>query len=242
MDPAPIRVFLSDDHPIVRRGLVCLLGRDARFCVVGDSGEGLDTVRQVTDLKPDVLVLDISMPGLNGLDVCREVRRKAPNTAVLVLSMHDNEQIVLRALEQGASGYLMKGTSTRHLREALGVVAGGGTYLGPGLPPDLLHRRVPGRKDPYDRLTSRERQVIQLIAQGLALQEIANRLGMAPKTVNTHRYNLMRKLGIHSQTALVRFVYERRLTVGVPSTPLSQADTVEHLDEDLSGSHVECAE
>jgi len=215
----PITIVLADDHPIVREGLAAVLANDPRFRVIGECSDGLEVAGHVASLQPDVLVLDISMPGMNGLDICRQVRRRTPRTAVLFLSMHGDEQMILRGLDQGAAGYVVKGTATSHLAEAIDTVAHGGRYLSPGIPPDILQRRARGERDPYEQLTARERQVLQLIAEGKGLHEIADALGMASKTVNTHRYNLMKKLDVHSQTALVKYAFQRGLVAAEPPVP-----------------------
>ena len=156
-----IRVFLADDHAMVREGLASLLADSPEFDVVGQCGNGLEVVSKIQTCRPDVVVLDITMPGLNGLDICREVARKAPGAAVLILSMHDNEQFIARALEYGARGYLLKESAGDQLAEALRAVARGRRYLGPGIRQEALDRTGAAADDPYDLLTTRERQVLQ---------------------------------------------------------------------------------
>jgi two-component system, NarL family, response regulator NreC len=209
MDNGQIKVFLVDDHVMVREGLAAVVGRDNGFAIVGQCGEGLQAVRQVIDLKPDVVVLDISLPGLNGLDICRELTKKARGTAVLILTMHDDEQFVARALQNGAAGYLLKEAASEQLTEAIRTVARGEVYLGPGIPRSILQQIGRRNADPYDNLTTRERQVLQLIAEGKTNREISEQLGVAVKTVDTHRSRLMRKLDIHDQTALVKFALRK---------------------------------
>jgi len=206
-----IRVFLADDHVMVREGLASLLAKTPDFEVVGQCGNGLEVIPMIRKCKPDVAVLDVAMPGLNGVDVCRNVARKAPGTAVLVLSVHDNEQFIIRALEYGAGGYLLKESAAEQLAEALHAVAGGQKYLGPGLDQRLLDRALRNRRDRYDLLTTRERQVLQLIAEGRTNRVIAQDLSVAVKTVDTHRLHLMRKLDIHDQTSLVKFAIRKGL-------------------------------
>ncbi|HUS93271.1 MAG TPA: response regulator transcription factor [Phycisphaerae bacterium] len=202
------RVYLADDHTVVRQALAEMIAREPGFVVVGQCGDGLKVIEEVVAAEPDVLVLDISMPGLNGLDTCREVTRKRPDVGVLILSMHDDEEFVVRALENGASGYLVKEADNDQLLEALRVVARGELYLAPGIPRSVL-RRLGNRNDPYERLTMRERQVLQLIAEGRTNREAAEALGLAVKTIDTHRTRLMRKLGIHDQTSLVKFAIRK---------------------------------
>jgi DNA-binding NarL/FixJ family response regulator len=202
-----ISVFLADDHAMVREGLASLLDQEAAFTVVGQCGKGLDVVEQVIDARPDVVVLDIMMPGLNGLDICRELTRKAKSVAILMLSMCEDEQFVARALEYGASGYLLKDAVGEQLAEAIRAVAQGQLYLGQGISRNVLNHLAEG--DPYESLTNRERQVLQCIAEGMTNRQVAEQLGLAVKTVDTHRMRLMRKLDIHDQTNLVRFAVRR---------------------------------
>jgi two-component system response regulator NreC len=202
-----VTVFLADDHAMVREGLASLLDQDGNFTIVGQCGNGLEVVQEVLNTKPDVVVLDIMMPGLNGLDICRELTRKAKSVAILMLSMCEDEQFVARALEYGASGYLLKDAVGEQLAEAIQAVAQGELYLGQGISRNVLNHLAEG--DPYESLTNRERQVLQCIAEGMTNRQIAERLGLAVKTVDTHRMRLMRKLDIHDQTALVKFAVRR---------------------------------
>jgi DNA-binding NarL/FixJ family response regulator len=205
----PIRVFLADDHAMVREGLASLLAGSPEFEVVGQCGNGLEVMSKILKCMPDVVVLDIIMPGLNGLDICREIGRKAPAASVLILSVHDNEQFIVRALEYGAAGYLLKESAAEQLAEALRAVAHGRRYLGPGIKADVLDRAAGTDHDPYDLLSTRERQVLQLIAEGRTNRKIADDLGLSVKTVDTHRMRLMRKLNIHDQTTLVKFAIRK---------------------------------
>jgi DNA-binding NarL/FixJ family response regulator len=209
MSDDTINIFLADDHVMVREGLAALVARDPAIRVVGQCGDGLKVVEQVQQTCPDVVVLDITMPGLNGLDICRELTRKVKGVAVLMLTMHDDEQFIAGALEHGASGYLLKEAAAEQLSEALRRVARGELYLGPGIPRSALQRIGQPDEDPYNRLTTRERQVLQLIAEGKTGRQIARQLSLAPKTIDTHRTRLMHKLNIHDQTSLVKFALRR---------------------------------
>jgi DNA-binding NarL/FixJ family response regulator len=204
-----IGVFLTDDHTVVRQALAEMIARQPEFKVVGQCGDGLQVAEQVQAAKPDVLVLDIVMPGINGLDICRELTRRMRNLAVLILSMHDDEEFVVRALENGASGYLTKEADNGQLIEALHTVFRGELYLAPGLSRGVLQRLGRGGDDPYEQLTARERQVLQLIAESKTNREVADALGIAVKTVETHRARLMRKLDIHDQTTLVKYALRK---------------------------------
>jgi len=209
MGEGVITVFLADDHVMVREGLAALIAKDPALVVVGQCGDGIKVVEQVVHLKPDVVVLDITLPGFNGLDVCRELAHAAADSAILILTMHDDEQFVARALEYGALGYLLKESAADRLTEAIRTVARGQTYLGPGIPADMLGRPARGQDDPYDNLTARERQVLQLIVEGKTNRKIAEHLSLSPKTVDTHRLHLMHKLNIHDQTSLVKYAIRR---------------------------------
>lgn len=209
MNDGKKRVFLADDHALVREGLAALVEKTGQFKIVGQCGDGLDVVGQVVASTPDVVLLDVGMPGLNGIDVCRELGRKAPAAAVLILSMHDGEEFIIRALENGARGYLLKESAGEELAEALRTVAEGRRYLDPAIPGALLTKLHKGGGDAYELLTTRERQVLQLIAEGNTNKKVAEALQLAVKTIDTHRMRLMRKLKIHDQTALVKFAVSR---------------------------------
>jgi DNA-binding NarL/FixJ family response regulator len=209
MEEKPIRVFLADDHVMVREGLAAVLAREPDIEVVGQEGQGLAVVNSILECQPDVLVLDIMMPGINGLEICRELLRKNKKTAVLILTMYDDEQFIVRALEYGASGYLLKEVASNQLATAVRAVARGELYLGPGIPRHVIECIGRGRADPYEQLTTRERQVLQLITEGKTSREVAKELDLAVKTVDTHRAHLMQKLNIHDQTSLVKFAIRR---------------------------------
>lgn len=209
MPDEQITVFLADDHAMVREGLAALVSEDDSIKVVGQTGDGLKVAEEVRRLSPKVVLLDVTMPGLNGLDVCREITRKLTGTAVLILTMHDDEQFIATALENGASGYILKEGAADELCEAVHKVAEGELCLGTGIPKSAVLRAVRGHDDPYNKLTTRERQVLQLIAEGKTNRSIAEELGLAVKTIDTHRSRLMRKLGIHDQTSLVKYALRR---------------------------------
>ena len=205
-----IGVFLTDDHTVVRQALAEMISREPEFKVVGQCGDGLRVSEQVQAAKPDVLVLDIAMPGLNGLDICRDLTRRMRNLAVLILSMHDDEEFVVRAMENGALGYLTKEADNSQFIEALRCVARGELYLAPGLSTGVLGRLGRGGDDdPYEQLTTRERQVLQLIAEGRTNREVAESLELSVKTIDTHRTRLMRKLSIHDQTSLIKYALRK---------------------------------
>ena len=206
-------ILLADDHPVVRQGLRALLESEPEFAVVGEASDGLEAVGLVERLKPNVLVLDLMMPGLNGLEVARQVRQRAPKTRVVFLSIHANEAYVLEALRNGAAGYVIKDATTAELVRAVREVAAGRRYLSPPLSEHAIEAYLEKAKgaplDRYETLTTREREVLHLAAEGLSNPEIAARLGISPRTTETHRAHLMSKLGLHSQTDLVRYALRR---------------------------------
>lgn len=204
-----ITVFIVDDHTMVREGLAALVGKNPNMQVVGQCGDGLSAIEAVSAVKPKVVLLDITMPGLNGLDICRELSRKVEGMAILMLTMHDDEQFIAKSLENGASGYLLKEAAAGQLTDAIETVARGEVFLGPGIPSRVIHQIGKRESDPYETLTARERQVLQQIAEGKTNRQVAEQLQVAIKTVDTHRSRLMRKLNIHDQTSLVKFALRK---------------------------------
>ena len=204
-----IGIFLADDHAMVREGLAALVETDKEIEVIGQCGDGLKVVTEVLACNPDVVILDITLPGLNGLDICRELVHKCDGISILVLTMHSNEQFIAQALENGATGYLLKESAAEKLTEAIKRVAAGEIFLGPGIPRNVLQKLGQIEKDPYQKLSTRERQVLQLIAEGKTNRVVAEVLELSTKTVDTHRTRLMRKLNIHDQTSLVKFAIRK---------------------------------
>jgi DNA-binding NarL/FixJ family response regulator len=210
----PVRVVVADDHPIVREGLCRVLEHSDDCAVVGEAGSGLDVLPLVQQLRPDVLVLDLMLPGLGGLEVTRQVRRQCPATRVLILSMHATEPYVLEALRSGAAGYLLKSGPAGEVLEAVRAAVAGKHYLSPPLSERAIQayaERAQGAPDVYDTLTTREREVLQLAAEGQANSAIAERLGISARTVETHRAHLMRKLDLQSAADLIRYSLRRGL-------------------------------
>lgn len=213
-------VVLADDHPIVRQGLRTLLEQDAHCQVVGEATDGLTAVELITRLQPNIAILDVQMPDLDGLEVARRVASGSPDTRVIMLSMHSDEPYVRDALRHGALGYVLKGSATTDLVEAVRAVSAGQRFLSASLAEraiDAYARDAAGSGRPpdrYDLLTSREREVLQLAAQGMTNAEVGERLSISARTAETHRANLLRKLGLQSQTELVRFANNRGLLAG----------------------------
>ncbi len=201
-----IRVLIVDDHALVRKGFRRMLEDEADFEVVGEAGDGLEAVRLACELKPRVVVMDFTMPGVDGSQAAREIRAKRPETAVLMLSMHSGENYVRHALDAGAAGYLLKNAVDVDLPEAIRAVARGEQYLSAS-----LAEQTKDADDGYARLTARERQVLQLIAQGKSNKDIAALLNLSINTVAVHRANLMDTLSIHKAAELVLFAVRKGL-------------------------------
>lgn len=206
-------VVLADDHHILRQGLRTLLEAAADCSVIGEEADGLKVVDLVDRLRPDVLLLDVSMPGLNGLEITRQIVRRGLKTRVVILSMHANETYVREALRNGAAGYVLKDADPAEMVRAIREVKAGRRYLSGSLSERAIEaytQQAQGAPaDLYETLTTREREVLQLAAESSSIAEIAARLGISPRTVETHRENLMRKLGLESQTDLIRYALRR---------------------------------
>lgn len=206
-------ILLADDHHVVRRGLRALLEAEPGFQVVGEAGDGLQAVQLAEKLQPEVMVTDLMMNGINGIEVCRQVGKCSPKTGVIILSMYGNESYVLEALRAGAKAYVLKESTADELVRAVQKVASGHRYLGPPLSDQAIeayvHKSEATRLDPYETLTSREREVLHLVAQGHTNAEIAKRLYISQRTVEVHRANMMGKLGFRTQAHLLRYAVKR---------------------------------
>lgn len=210
----PIRVLLADDHAIVRQGLAALLASQRGIEVVGEAADGREAVAAAARLRPHVVVMDLGMPGLNGVDATRQIRRESPETAVLVLSMHASEEHVRPAIRAGATGYLLKGSGLSDLVAAIRAVAAGEGFLSPAVAKILVRdAQRPGAGSPQTEagdagsgpLTAREREILQLVGEGHSSPDIARVLHLSVKTVEGHRGRIMAKLGIHDIAGLVRY-------------------------------------
>ena len=203
-----LRILLVEDHALVRAGMKALLQKIEGTEVVADMGDGLEAVKYVQTDTPDLVLMDIAMPGLNGLDATARVVKESPTTRVILLSMHANEEYLRQALQVGASGYLLKGAELAELELAIKTVGRGETYLTPAVAKYAVEAyRVAseGPSGPLARLSMRQREVLQLIAEGQTTKDIAHRLNLSVKTVETHRSQLMERLDIHDVPGLVRF-------------------------------------
>ncbi len=208
-----ISIILADDHTVVRQGLRTLLESDPELHVSGEASDGLQTIGLVEKLRPDVLVLDLIMPGMNGIEVARQVKSHFPQTRVVILSMHANEAYVLEALRAGALGYVLKESQGSELIRAIHEAHNGQHYLSAPLSERAIEVYVQKTKeisqDPFERLTPREREVLQLAAEGHPNAEIGEKLSLSSRTIEMHRSNLMHKLGLNTQTDLIRYALKR---------------------------------
>ena len=210
----PIRILLADDHTVMRSGLRLLLERQPGFQVVGEAADGRETVEMSDALKPDVVVLDIAMPNLNGIEAARQIAAKLPGTSIVILSMHSDESYVLRALKAGARAYLLKDSAESDLINAIKAVTEGKAFFSPAISKMLVDdymRRLQQRgvEDSYELLTTREREILQLLAEGKSNKEVANLLNLSLYTVETHRGNIMQKLNLHSVPELILYAVRK---------------------------------
>lgn len=213
-----IKIVIAEDHTIVRQGIKSLLANEPDLRVVGEAKDGIEAIRLVEDLEPDILVADLMMPGLGGLEVTRRVTQLRGKTRVVVLSMHEDQAYVVESLSYGALAYVLKDSTADDLVKAIREAAGGRRFLSPTLSSHALAAYIESKRqtphDPLDLLTAREREVLQLAAEGRTNAEIADRLVISPRTVEIHRANAMRKLGLRNQADLVRYAIRRGITPG----------------------------
>ena len=211
-----IRILLADDHNVMRDGLRVLLERQAGFEVVAEAADGIEAVRRAEEHSPDVVVMDIAMPTLNGIEATRRITMAAPKTAVVILSMHFDESYILRSMKAGARAYLLKDSAKADLINAIRTVHEGRSFLSPRvsqlLKDDYLSQlEARGVEDSYDLLTDREREILQLVAEGKTNKEIANVLNVSPYTIDTHRAHILQKLNLHSGPELILYAVRKGL-------------------------------
>jgi len=209
-----IRVLLADDHQLMRSGMRLMLERETDLTVVGEARDGREAVAMAKSLKPEVVVMDIGMPNLNGIEAAHQMTQENPEMAIIVVSMHSDESYVLRALKAGARGYLLKDSAEADLIKAVHVVGGGKSFFSPAVSKMLLDDYVrklkrSGTEDAYDLLTPREREVLQLIAEGKSNKDIANLLNLSVYTVESHRSNLMQKLNLRGLPELILYAVRK---------------------------------
>jgi len=213
---ATVRILLADDHSLLREGLRLLLERQPEFAVVGEAGDGREAVRLAEELHPDVVVMDIAMPELNGIEATLRIVNGLPRTSVLILSMHHDESYVARALKAGARGYLLKDSLKADLLNAVLAVTEGRSFFSPKvsriLQEDYMRKLTGGDvEDSFDLLTDREREILQLVAEGRTNKEVASRLGLSVHTVDTHRGNILQKLNLHSVPELILYAVRKKI-------------------------------
>jgi RNA polymerase sigma factor (sigma-70 family) len=209
-----LRILLADDHTIVRHGLRKILEEHRDWQVVAEAGDGREAVRLAGDLQPDVAILDIGMPLLNGIEATRQIARRVPEVKTLILSMHSDEAYIIQALQAGARGYLLKDTADAELIDAVVAVTRGKSFFSPAVARVMLDdyvRRLQERGiiDRYDTLSEREREIFQLIVEGRTNKEIAEMLGVSPSTIETHRAHIMEKLDVHSAVEMVLYAVRK---------------------------------
>jgi DNA-binding NarL/FixJ family response regulator len=214
---ATVRIFIADDHEVVRKGLAVLLQAEAGWEICGEAADGREATEKVRELKPDVIILDIGMPGLNGLEATRQIMRDDPRARVLILTLHDSDQVVREVLNAGARGFLLKSDAARDLVVAVDAVRRDKTYFTSKVAAMVLEGYLKGGTAAVaatvgrDRLTPREREVVQLLAEGRSTKEVASSLGLSVKTAETHRSNIMRKLQLHSVSDLVLYAVRNNI-------------------------------
>jgi two-component system, NarL family, response regulator NreC len=210
------RILLADDHGIVRKGLRLQLEQNSSFAVVGEATDGRAAVRMAEELFPDIVIMDIAMPNLSGIQATTQIVKKNPQTGVIILSMHSDETYITRALAAGAKGYLLKDNAEVDLFRAVQVVAQGKPFFSPAIAKTLLedymrHMQQRGLEDSYDLLTAREKEILQLLAEGKSNKEVASVLNLSTNTVETHRTRIMQKLDLHNAAEIVLYAVRKRI-------------------------------
>jgi two-component system response regulator NreC len=213
-----VKVVLIDDHPIVRQGLRNLLQTEPSLAVIAEADDGITGLELVRRLKPDVLIVDLIMPGLNGLDLIKQALKHLPGLRIVVLSMQSADSYVVEALNSGAAGYVLKETGPSEIIHAVQTVVGGGRYLSRRLAQRVLDSSTARKRiaDPYESLTPREREILHLIVEGNTGPQIAKKLVLSPRTVELHRSRIMKKLDLHNQTGIFRYALERGILATDP--------------------------
>lgn len=211
-----LRIVLAEDHTILREGLRALLSADPDFEIIGEAQDGREAVRCVEKLEPDLLLMDLSMPRMSGMDAIREIKKRYPEIKIIALTVHKTEEYLLNTLQAGADGYVLKDATHDELVLAIRNVMGGKSYLSPGVSEKVIEGYLEGRESnrsmsPWERLSQREREVLKLIAEGYKNKEIAEDLCISLKTVEKHRANLMKKLDLHNAAALTVYAVQKGL-------------------------------
>lgn len=211
-----VKVVIAEDHTILREGLKALLGSDPDLEICGEADNGKDAIKLVQRLNPDIVLMDLSMPRIHGLEAIREIRKTNPTTKILVLTVHDDEEYISATLRSGASGYVLKNDSYNELLSSIKTVLRGKPYLSPAISQTIIQGYLDGKKSDdlrtgYETLTARERETLKLIAEGVRNKDIAEFMGISSKTAEKHRSNLMKKLDLHSVSAITAFAAKKGL-------------------------------
>jgi len=211
-----VRILVADDHGVVRKGLRLILERHDGLEVIGEAADGREAVRLAEELSPDIVIMDVGMPRLNGIDATAQILHRNPRAGVIILSMHSDEGYIVRALSAGEKGYLLKDSAEEDLIQAVRIVAQGRPFFSPRITQTLLddyvrQLRQKGLQDSYDLLTEREKEVLQLISEGKSNKEVATILGLSVYTVETHRTNLMQKLNLHNTAEIVLYAVRKKI-------------------------------
>ena len=213
-----VRILVCDDHALFREGIKAILRNEPMFELVGEARNGRQALEMAASLNPDIVLMDIAMPDLSGYEATRRIKQERKHINVLMLTMYDEEELIARCLDAGASGYVLKDSPAGQLVYAIETVAKGGKYLSPEAIKKVVNQYVAGAtraETRYDRLSEREREVLKLLADGLTVKEVAARLNLSVKTVDVHKYNLMRKLDIHDRAELIKYAIQNKL-IGLP--------------------------
>ncbi|MCX6594589.1 MAG: response regulator transcription factor [Acidobacteria bacterium] len=211
-----IRILLADDHTLFRQGIKTLLAAEADFEVVGEASNGGEAIERAAELRPDVVVMDVSMPGMSCFEATRQIRKARPEIKVLFLTMYDDEDYLIESMEVGASGYVLKDSPSPQLSAAVRDVHRGGSYLSPRMLSQLVDDfrsrvKTQTRTPRFATLTNREREVLKMLAEGNSVKEIAGDLNLSVKTIEAHKFNLMRKLDIHNKAQLVQYAIQKKI-------------------------------
>jgi len=220
---AKIRILLTDDHTLFRQGIKTLLGNEADLEIVGEAANGAEAVEKMTELRPDVVLMDIGMPGLSSFEATRQIKKARPDTKILFLTMYDDEDYLVQCMEVGASGYVLKDSPAPQLLAAIRDVHRGGSYLSPRMLSQLVDDfrsriKTAHRQPRFATLTAREKEILKFLAEGDSVKEIASGLNLSVKTVEAHKFNLMRKLDIHNKAHLVQYAIQKKI-IKIPVGP-----------------------
>ena len=220
---AKIRILITDDHTLFRQGMKTLLAAETDLEIVGEAANGAEAVEKVTEARPDIVLMDIGMPGLSSFEATRQIKKARPDTKVLFLTMYDDEDYLVQCMEVGASGYVLKDSPAQQLLAALRDVHRGGSYLSPRMLSQLVDDfrsriKTAHRQPRFATLTAREKEILKLLAEGQSVKEIAAGLNLSVKTVEAHKFNLMRKLDIHNKAHLVQYAIQKKI-IKIPIGP-----------------------